>query len=255
MITWQSKKILSVMFAVLVGVGIILFAWFGDDLLSKKSGVVDDGSAATFRVVSQQGTNYQNTKGGIGDSSTTITESLSQDLVTAYVNTKSDESSASTMSDKDAAAFVEKVLKDKVGTAVKQYTAKDLVVIETSPAVVTRYKEEVAQAVKTLLEKSSFDELILVTRAINANDEAKLLPLQTSVNNYQLFVDTLLLIKVPSSEVTFHLYALQSYATVLSGVIDMQSILSDPVLGSQGIAKYNAGVKMILQTEQLFGKK
>ena len=43
----------------------------------------------------------------------------------------------------------------------------------------------------------------------------------------------------------FHVALIQSYATALSGVIDMQQIVNDPVRGLRGIAKYKSGLALM----------
>ncbi|MFA5997189.1 MAG: hypothetical protein WC791_01725 [Candidatus Paceibacterota bacterium] len=258
----QYKKTLSILFAVLVGIGIVFFAWKSTSVtyVDKLGTAADRGWKDSLSVVPQtsSSTTFGSSKKSNDPASaeaTSTTALMAQKLLSSYAAFQTG-MSTTTMSDEDVSLLAQNLL-DTTPAAIttKVYSEKDLVVIETSTSAVTQYKKSMLEAINTLFSEDIFEELTVVNKAISAGDATLLNPLSKSISVYQKFINTLLSIKVPRSEISLHLYMIESYATILSGVIDLKSIINDPVVGMRGIAKYNSGLSMVSQTGSLFSQK
>lgn len=250
---WQNKKIFSIIFAALAGIGIVFLAW---DSSHKKDSLNNTVSSENERgrflqIVPQDTT----TKANSGKSSrvapaTTTTNFIAQKLIPEYLSTRG--LTESVMSEKDAEIFAENLLKESLGSSLKQYAEKDFVVIETSAEATESYKIKMAKTLETLFLKNSFDELLAVAHTLDSHDEAKLAPLADAISRYQTFITSLLSVKVPREHLDSHIYLTQSFATILSGTEDMQKMMSDPIRGLQGIETYKKGLEMFVQFPNMY---
>ncbi|MCK9344712.1 MAG: hypothetical protein M0P64_01145 [Candidatus Pacebacteria bacterium] len=249
-LAWQFKKIFSVLFAILVGLGIIFFAWKSTVALPAENTPESEGGEwrDSLSVVPQASSTKTLGAATRGAEATTTTGIIARELMTNYLVAQ--DGTPSTMSDEDAELFAQKVLdKGTPSSSIKEYTQKDFVVVGASTSTVSLYQKEISQAMNTLMKENSFNELLVVSKAIETGDPSGLKSLDGAISSYQKLLRSLLSIKVPQTSIALHVYVTQSYATILSGVIDMQKIISDPVIGLQGIAKYNKGVDMLSQSK------
>lgn len=250
----QFKKIFFVLFAILLGAGIIFFAWRGGQIsyTDKPSDEINSNWADALKVIPQ--TYPQKTlgvsswkNGDANTGATTTTSILARDLMINYAIAQKS-MSTTTMSDSDAELFAQNLLENTTAkNPVKQYSIKDLHVVETSTTTVETYQKETLQAINSFSLGNTFNELVVVAQALDTKSASKLAPLSSSVTRYENLVDTLISIQVPRSATTLHIGIIQGYATVLSGIKDMQRILADPAQGLQGIAKYKSGVELLTQ--------
>lgn len=260
--TWPIKKIITIILAALLGVGIVFFAWMSTNVSHTENDTTADSTAwqDSLNVVPEASSTKQIASNSTqedfaNEEATSTTSIIARKLLDDYATVQSN-MSTTTMSDAEVDAFTQNLLKNAPSSSSdKQYTEKNLTIIDDSSSSIDTYKKEAAQALSTFFNENDFSELSTVNKALDSRSTADLAPLATAVTSYQKLIASLLSIKVPRSEVSLHLYILKTYTTILSGVLNTQKILEDPIVGLQGIAKYNSGMQMIAQTGVLFGPK
>ncbi len=249
----QFKKIIPIFLAVLFGAGIIFFsinggAIFGDkDSFNTKDEVPEqnDSWKGSLQIVPQDSATklFSTKRSEIGATTTTslVVHEMLVDYATAQIN-KGDTSFSPAETEALAKVLSKKVSTDDV---VKQYTEKDFVLTTTSTSTLEIYRKEATAVLNAFAQKNNVDEMYLVNLAIYNEDPSKLTQLTKNITDLQKLVSELLALKVPDKVSVFHLFLVQGYANILSGVIDMQQVLDDPVRGTRGIAKYVNGVGLI----------
>lgn len=249
----RFKKIFSVLFAILIGTGIILFAWESGLVTSNKISsdpTISGGSWKDSLLVVPQASSTK-TLGvalGINDEVATTTSSIIvRELLVNYALFAKDRATT-TLGDTDIQTIIQSLMeKTPAGTGLKHYTKGDLRIVETSTSTVESYKKETVQAIETFSKTNKADELVIVSEALSSKDPSRLEPLALAVSNYQRLVSALLYAKIPASAVLLHLRIIQAYATILSGIEDMQQIIVDPARGISGLGKYHKGIDMLTQ--------
>lgn len=255
--SWQLKKIVPIFFAVIVGAGIIFVAFNSNTLFGGKVSTehanditAQNGAwADSLKIIPQSSTEkplgVSKSTVAMNEVPTTTTGFIAQELLAGYATAQAGKGSAS-LSNAEAAAIAQS-LSDKAHSVsdVKQYSEKDLLMVTTSTSTIEAYKKDMTAAFNAFTEKTPANELAIVAAAVDNKDASKLAPLAVNVANLQKLVNNLLAVHTPSSMVLFHLSLVQGYATMLSGVIDMQQIIADPLRGMRGIAKYNNGLGLI----------
>ncbi len=239
----QFKKFNKTFLAVLFGAGIIFFSLTDWSLFGGKvSPNTKDGTSA--RDDSRSATKLLGSKGG-EIATTTTTSFLARQLLTDYTTAQINKG-VEPLSNSETEALAQMLSKKtKAGDTVKQYTEKDLVVVKASASTLETYKKEMTATLNIFTQKNDVDELSVVALAMDTKDQSKLAPLSTNIINLEKLVKDLLVLKVPSSVLSFHISMVQGYTNILSGVVDMQQIIVDPVRGLRGIAKYNNGMGLI----------
>lgn len=264
---FKYKKIFLLGFATLFGIGIILFAWKGSSLVgtdvsfestATKSSSRESIWEDSLKVIPQNsfsrlfGASSGNKDISQGEEATTTTDFLGRELLTSYALLQ--KSTGKPLTDVETQGIAG-IIADKVmSNDTKQYTEKDIVIVPSNEKASTVYVQEISRALNLFAQKNTAKELVVVSEAIDSNDASKLAPLTTTVSNLNQLIKTLLAVKTPREAVTMHLYLIQSYATILSGIIDMQQIITDPALGMRGIAKYKNGMNAITTLNEIIIK-
>lgn len=258
-----SRRLLFLALAILLGVGIIFFAWrtvsFQDDSLESEgigTGTLNENGSwrEALKVIPQDsltrllGANAGNASSTVA---TTTTDILGRELLTSYALAQKSIGDTP-MTDADAKAISD-ILAGKVmdDTMVKTYTEKDLIIVATNNSSLNTYQKALATALGNFSRKNTADELKIVLDAVEKRDAAKLAPLAGTVKNLQTLVDALLAMKVPRDTAVLHIFFLNNYTLILSGVTDMQRIVDDPALGMRGVAKYQEGMNAITRFAEL----
>lgn len=252
-----SQKFLSVLFAVLLGAGIIFFAWRTVSYTGKTSYengaggdmLANDSWRDALKVIPQDSltrlVSAQMRTAGAVDFATTSTDVLARELLTSYALAQKS-IGATPMSEADTQTISD-LLSGKMmaDTTLKQYTNKDLIIVQMSTSTFAVYVDKVSRASLEFSHKNTIKELTVVAQAIESKDAQKLAPLKGLVNNLTAYIKSLLAIPVPQEVAPFHLFLIQNHALVLSGIEDMQRIISDPARGLRGMAKYQKGMNML----------
>ncbi len=249
----QFKKFIPIFLAVLFGTGIIFFSINGGSIFGEKVSLdtngdmspQDDSWKGSLKIVPQDSaTKLLGSKSG-GVEATTTTSFLARELLIGYTTAQINKGDTP-LSNAETEALAQMLSeKAKAGDPVKQYTEKDFVVVKTSTSTLEIYKKEFTATLNAFAQKNSVDELYVIALAMDNRDPSKLAPLATNITNLQKLVTGLLALKVPGSMLSFHISLVQGYANILSGVVDMQQIIIDPIRGMRGIAKYNNGFGLI----------
>lgn len=258
-----SRKLLSLILAILLGAGIIFFAW---RTVSFQGSTVAPGGTETdilsdngswrdaLKVIPQDSlTRLLGANAGSASSTmaTTTTALLGRELLMSYALAQKSIGDTP-MTDADAKAISDilagKVMKD---TTIKTYTEKDLTLVTADTSALTTYQKALAAAFDKFSSKNTTNELKIVLEAVQQRDTTKLAPLAGMVKNLQTLLNTLLAMKVPRDVASLHIFFLDNYTLILSGVTDMQRIVDDPVLGIRGVAKYREGMNAITYLMEL----
>ena len=251
------KKILVIIFSVIVGVGVVFIAWqrtFSDSKKnltgSEKTDVLVQGDWMDALKVIPGDSLYPSllsVRAGSASSTfaTTTTDRLGRELLASYAlaqktigNTIMSEADTKSLSD----MLAEKAMVD---TTIKKYTEKDLKVVPSSSITLTAYQKELSKLLADFSVKNTLNEVKVIAEAVEKNDSSKLASLKNTVNSLQKLVNSLLAMKTPQTVTVFHLFLVQNYSLILSGVTDMQQIVDDPVIGMRGIAKYRQGMNAL----------
>lgn len=240
----QFKKNLSIALAILVGLGIIFFAWRNvaptDSKVSFEPTVSGDSWKGSLLAIPK--TSFESTKGlsqgAIGAEATTTTDLLARELLVSYAILQQ-RSGTTTMSDADAQDLAQ-MLASKValpqGTV---YTAKNLnTVNDNSDAAFAAYASNVGDVMRSFSIAHKTNELALVSSAIATKDASKLKGLTTIIAQYRALQKSLLAISTPTLVAPLHLRLVQNYANIEAAVMGMQKIISDPVLGLAALSQY-----------------
>lgn len=250
-----SRKLLSITIAILLGAGIIFFAlktvsFNGGTATFEAESADHNGSwRDALKVIPQDSlTRLRGSSVGSASSTmsaTTTTDLLGRELLTSYaLAQKSIGDTPMTTAD---ATAISNILAGKVmsDVSLKEYSEKDLRIVPTNDPSLATYQKELATIFDSFSRKNTVNELKVVYEAVEKRDAAILAPLASTEKNLQALIDTLLKMKVPQSTTVLHLFFLQNYTLILSGVADMRSIVEDPVLGMRGVAKYRQGMNTI----------
>ncbi len=253
----KIKKNIPIFLAVLFGAGIIFFSinggslFSGEVLFDAKDGMLRQND--TLQVVPQtlrEKLLSAEAKRRSDGATTTATNLLGRNILASYVIAQR-VAPTTNLSDADAdiiaQRLTERVIED---VTIKQYTVKDILIVGLTPATFEKYVKDISRVLNAFTQKNTVNELEVVMAAINSKDSAELVQLNTTINGLQTLIGSLLSIKTPRELSGFHILLIQQYALVLSGVTDMQQIVTDPALGMRGVAKYNQGMGTLLTLKE-----
>lgn len=252
------KKILVLIFSVIVGGIVIFIAWQSVSGTPKKSLTESEktdqlaqGDWRDALKVIPGDSLYPSLLGARGSITgsttlaTTTTDRLGRELLASYAIAQK------TIGNKPMSDTETKTLsgilanKAMVDTTVKQYTEKDLTIVPVGGGALITYQKELSKLLADFSAKNTLNEVKVVAEAVEKNDNTKLVTLTSTVNSLQKLVDSLLAMRTPEAVTAFHLSLVQNYALIHSGVKDMQQIINDPVVGMRGVAKYRQGMNTL----------
>lgn len=256
---WKSKKTFLVFFSIVFGVLVILGSakvagLFGSNSSSNNSEWVDGLS-----VLPGENTLTLAQKGNISieenaTGATTTTALIARRLVAEYIIAQKG-SATSTLNDIDAKNIGVLLAQEITLPAKKEYKLSDLnVSSNNSHDAYTAY----AIALNNLISKHTAtqqeeNDLVILITAMNTNSATTLSKLEGKVSLYQALIKSLLALKVPSSLAPIHLHLIQNYETLRSSTVGLQSMLSDPALGTVALTQYREGTDGLVATAQEFG--
>lgn len=254
----QYKKILSVLSAILVGVSIVFLAWRGGDATYTNNSEVNGNSkwSDSLKVIPQ--TYASKTlgvqKGSIDVSTTdatTTTDIIARRLLVEYVASQKG-SATSTISDETAQAIANTLAQEVKLPEKKEYQLSDLnISSDNSREANILYINTVNGLTKEQLatpEKET--DLTILATAVNTWSPATLNKLKPKIVIYQELIKRLLAIKTPSRVARIHLHLVQSFETLRSATIGLQSIVSDPVVGITALTEYRNWIDEITLVKQ-----
>lgn len=255
----RLKKILSVFFAILIGAGIIFFAWRGDVSTYTKNEEVENttdwkSALSVVPAISPLKTLGFSRSATTGiNTATTTTGIIARDILVEYAFTQFNASST-TLSNIEIEAIAQTLAERAKSTSpVKIYAKKNLIVVPESDSSTQEYRKKVSQAFAIFEKEHSVDELSLIIKFAQTKDASLLTPLSASAPLYKNLINNLLAIPVPSPFAPFHLLLLKTYATLLSGIEDTAQMAVDPVRGMNGLTTYREGTNLLIQINKVLG--
>lgn len=250
----QFKKIFSVAFALIVGVGIIFFALKGvglsDNKVSFEPTVIGDAWKDSLLTIPPSKT-LDEVRKNLTTEATTTADIVARELVTNYTLVQQNRATT-TLSDADAQSIAQ-MLVDKIevpkGTI---YSAKDINISnDNSSASIANYIKSIDETMKVFSLSRTTNEVVIFTEALSTKDETKLQGLVPIITGYKNLQKNLLAVTTPSTIASLHLRLVQSYANIESAITSMQKILTDPMLGLAAYAQYKKEIDILrtLDTE------
>lgn len=246
------KKLFSITIAILIGVGVILFAWKGDLLFSTKvpnettnNEWKDSLSVvpSVTQILAAHGGGATYTKSG---SATTSTDVLAHNLLTNYAIVQGG-MATTTWSEDDANAFAQTLVDQVKLPEGVQYSVKDLHVSnDNSVAALTAYSKEIAKILSASAAQQTKGDTEIVFAAPGTNDTARLAAISKLVARYQKLKKDLLAVQVPSDIAPLHVRLVQGYANIGDSVKIMPEIFTDPVKGFAALTQYKQEVEGLL---------
>lgn len=244
----QSKKIFSVILALLIGAGIIFFALKNDSVLGTKNTPQSKLQKNSLTVTSSgypkkilRGNSVRASEGV----ATTTTDIIARELLVTYaVNQKVDETK--TMSDAEAETLAQSLMEKIKLPQAKQYTEKNLNISpDNSIPSLTTYAKNVNGFMQTFSATRTTNELVVVAEAISDNDVKKLEGLSTIALGYGILKKELLAVKTPSVVASLHLRLVQSYTNIENTIVLMQTLFNDPVQGLAALIEYKKEITLL----------
>lgn len=253
----QFKKIFIVPFALLLGIGIILFAWKG-----VSTNKIDDQTKNALQVVSPGPSPktlgarniYGNALGSapLENSATTTTDALARNLLVDYAIAQKGMTTTA-WSDADAEALAENLIEKIELPKAIQYTTKDLnISSDNSDTALVVYGESVLKIMAPLSSPKRVGESTIFGSALIANDATKLQGLTAIIAEYAQIKNSLLALKTPSAVAPLHLRFIQNFANIEVSITSMQKIFSDPAQGLAGFIEYKKEIAALSATGKEF---
>lgn len=251
----QYKKIFSVLFAILVGASIIFLAWRGSAPTTVKVENNDEWRDVLKVVPQERALKTTNlTKGNLADSfteATTTTDLVARRLLLEYTASQRG-SATSTISDTQAQYIARRLAEDVKLPERKEYALSDLnISSDNTRSAGILYVNALNVLLKNHMETEKNEtELTILLSAMDTKSTATLNKLRVKAEAYQVLIKNLLAMKTPSVFAPLHLRFVQSYESLRSGTVGLESMLADPVVGISALAEYRNGVDELSIAEQ-----
>lgn len=243
----QFKKFFSVILALLIGAGVILFAWKGVSFIGGTVSTEQPGNEwkDALQVIPRNtpGATLRGSQSGTpSEAATTTTDKLARSLLVDYAVTQRG-MTTTTWSDTEAEALAQNLI-DKIELPrATQYTAKDLNISnDNSDAALVAYGKEVLSIIKPLSVAERVGESKVFNDALTASDVTKLQGLAPIIVEYAQIKNSLLALKTPSGIAPFHLRFTQAFADIAQDITLMQNIFTDPAQGLAAFIQYKKDI-------------
>ncbi|OHA84240.1 MAG: hypothetical protein A2937_00375 [Candidatus Yonathbacteria bacterium RIFCSPLOWO2_01_FULL_47_33b] len=238
----QFKKLFSIILALLVGVGIILFAWGGELFTSNSASNKHEGGEwkNALQIIPQGSSSKMlgAQRGGAQSEATTTTDILARNLLVDYALLQKN-SATTTMSDADAQMIAQSLVSKIELPKGTVYTLRDLnISSDNSGAALATYSEKVSAAMQSFALVHTTNEIALVSSALTTKDAQKLEGLTRIAAQYATLNKNLLAIKTPSEIAPLHLRLVQSYSNIGALIIVMQKMFTDPMQGLAALIQH-----------------
>ena len=252
----QTKKLFSIALAVLVGLGIIFFAWKGGATPSNKitfePPIIGDSWKTSLLVASKAFSTTTKDSSQKGVDATTTTDLVAREILLGYA-TIAGGMGTTTLGDVEAQAFAQE-LAEKLNTpTAKQYTLVDIVVSnDNTPSANDAYAKKLTDTIDTFTSSRTKNDLEVVfsdpETNLKRNAETDKLLL-----SYKKLVRELLIIKTPSSIVPLHLRLTQAYTNIQANLKTMAEVYKDPLKALNALNQYRKEIdELAMLSEEYF---
>lgn len=241
----RYKKIFSVLFAILIGIGIIFFAWRGNTVTHTEDiEIADDGSwKKGLSVVPQTDllkTLSSSQWSDVVNNATTTSDIVSRDLLINYVLAQKLNMSTTTISDSDAKAIAQNAASKISLPKARQYTEKDLFISgDNSPTALVEYSKTVDAILQEFAKSQTKNDIEVAFALPNVVGETKRLSdIDQNISHYDKLIKGLLSTKTPSALSVAHLHLIQKYSNIKNMIKPMSEIFSDQLVGLSALSSY-----------------
>jgi hypothetical protein len=170
----------------------------------------------------------------------TETQNIAINLIGSYVETLNTDSPGPINTQK----IVDKALENEITRPfVITYDSTDLHYTGNSTEDYRVYGNNFASLFSYF--ENSPDEMSIVLRAMQSNDENDLVDIDIVVGNYQSFLSNLLVMNVPKDLGDAHLSVVNSLSTLIADINGMKLLFVDPVIASKSILRYQNNARIV----------
>lgn len=164
------------------------------------------------------------------------------------------EKTASEMSETEATKIAKRLIGEVKLPEKKEYQLSDLNVSkDNSYNANLLYINTLSALLKGFVATGQKEtELSILFTAINTKNPADLDQLKAKIVIYEELIKNLLALKTPSNIASLHLRLLQSYETMRSGTVGLQSLFNDPAIGLAALTEYKSGFDELFLAEQAY---
>lgn len=244
----QVKKIFSVALSLLVGLGIIFFAWKGGVPTSNKFSLDPAAGGTSWKdslsVVPQASSTETLgvARGSTSVLATTTSDIIAREMLTNYA-LLARSNATTTLSDAEVQTLAQGLV-EKVGIIQgKQYAAKDLKVsLDNSPAALATYSNEVVRIINILVASRTKGDLEVAFMDPRVDAAAKRTALEQNAAHYEKLIRGLLNTKTPYGIAPLHLHLIQIYSDIETSVGVLADVYTDPIKGLAALGQYRKEV-------------
>lgn len=250
----QTKKLLSITIALLLGAGIILFAWksgtLGDISFSKETTTNKDLLPLSVLSPSTKKRTLGFWKNDLAarDLSTSTTDVLVYDLITSYASAKATTGTSTRLSSDEVTAQAQALAGKVKLPPGHQYKTGDLNIInDNSLESRILYAQKTSGLIRTFIASQTKGDLVIIFTSPNKEDTAaRDAELEQNISHYKKLQQGLLGVAVPSNLAKLHLGLLQSYSNMQYALLSMKSVFNDPVKGLAALTQYRNAIEDLL---------
>lgn len=241
----RSKKIFSVLFAILIGAGIIFFAWRGGNISYTSDAQKNESGdwKNTLGVIPEDSPLLKTTNSGFGEwdraGASTTADIVAHELLFDYALTQKN-MATTTMSDAEAQVIAQNLVSKIELKKAKQYTRGDLnLSSDNSVPATAQYVDSVSGLTQAFASSQAKNDIAVVFTVPNATNAAgRLSAISRDIARYEKIISGLVALKTPSLLATPHLHLVQKYANLKANIEPMAEIFTDPLKGLAGLAQY-----------------
>lgn len=256
---WPVKKIFLVLFAILIGASIVLFAWKGSELVStatpdstspsenavgweKSLAVVSQdrpsktASISLFDPVAEK--DYE---------AKTATDIAARTILSNYAFVQSQNSATTTVSDEEAVAIAKSAI-TKIGIPqATQYSVKDIrISTDNSTSATESYSKSIAVILKTFAAAQTKTDIeVAFAEPKEGEEEKRLSAIAKNISNYEQLIKSLLALKTPSRFTQIHLHLLQKFANIQVLIDPLAEVYTDPIKALAALDQYRREIETL----------
>lgn len=244
---WQLKKIFSVLFALLIGVSVVFFAWKSGSV-TYTGNTTDNNLWRDALSVVPQDDSLKTINASQGDltanDATTTVDIVARNLLTNYALAQKSDMSTTTLSDANITAIAQTAVGKIKLPEARRFTAMDINISNDNSSVgVDAYMKEVGSLVKTFTLSQTKNDIEVVFAIPKTGDDTKrLADIEKDISRYEKLIKGLLVVKTPSLINLPHLHLVQKYANIQASIRPMADIFTDSLKGLAALAVYRAEI-------------
>lgn len=242
----QFKKTFSILFAILMGAGIILFAWKGESLQYIGDTVKNNAWLDSLKIIPQANTlkTTDASKSNLrGEEATTTVDIVGRALLTNYALLQSANTSTTTLSDQDAITIAQTAVGNIRLPEPKQFSLKDIPVSsDNSSAAVDSYMKKVGDLVQIFTLAQTRNDVEVAFALPGANGVNRTASIEENISHYEQLIQGLLTIRTPSLLALQQLHLIQKYANIEATIRPMAEVFTDPIKALAALAQYRREV-------------